>query len=338
MVGGGSFERRTSLYLRPSPPYRHPIMRESLHHRGGRAPSSSIALIIILTIVASSQYYNHDTVLVVNAFTSLIPKSKTSHHFFFTTTWHDVRTTATTYKQTNLHSSTINDEETISSSSSSSSNHHGATSPSKQIIEQFLVNYGKSLDEGYKWADEFGFTDNVDDADEDNGHQQQKTAEGAFYALFSAIRKMEDTTTTSTTNADADEKEQQQLLGLNGTPFYIPSKLLHQVESSSSNDTDEHQQQQQQQQHQLFTNYFHFEHLSNALEEDFLDAQRGSTDNRKGWKVNEVSKPLGSSFDDARMTLPQVKKALEVSRSLYVYINICCSLHTNNLLLFLSNV
>lgn len=297
-------------------------MRESLHHRGGRAPSSSIALIIILTIVASSQYYNHDTVLVVNAFTSLIPKSKTSHHFFFTTTWHDVRTTATTYKQTNLHSSTINDEETISSlSSSSSSNHHGATSPSKQIIEQFLVNYGKSLDEGYKWADEFGFTDNVDDADEDNGHQQQKTAEGAFYALFSAIRKMEDTTTTSTTNADADEKEQQQLLGLNGTPFYIPSKLLHQVESSSSND------QHQQQQHQLFTNYFHFEHLSKALEEDFLDAQRGSTDNRKGWKVNEVSKPLGSSFDDARMTLPQVKKALEVSRSLYVY-TICCSLHT----------
>lgn len=297
-------------------------MRESLHHRGGRAPSSSIALIIILIIVAS---YNHGTVLVVNAFTSLIPiSSKTSHHFFFTATWHDVRTTATTYKQTNVHSSTINDEETISSSSSS--NHHGAESPSKQIIEQFLVNYGKSLDEGYKWADEFGFTDNVDE-DEDNGHQQQKTAEGAFYALFSAIRKMEDTTTTSTMNADADEKEQQQLLGLNGTPFYIPSKLLHQVESSSSNGNDEHQQQQQQ--HQLFTNYFHFEHLSKALEEDFLDAQRGSTDNRKGWKVNEVSKPLGSSFDDARMTLPQVKKALEVSRSLYVYIHICCSLHTN---------
>ncbi len=31
--------------------------------------------------------------------------------------------------------------------------------------------------------------------------------------------------------------------------------------------------------------FFTMEHLEKALEEDFLDAARGSTDNRKGWKV-----------------------------------------------------
>ena len=31
--------------------------------------------------------------------------------------------------------------------------------------------------------------------------------------------------------------------------------------------------------------FFTMQHLEKALEDDFLDAARGSTDNRKGWKV-----------------------------------------------------
>jgi len=149
-----------------------------------------------------------------------------------------------------------------------------------QIVDQFLNQYGNSLEEGYNWAKEFGFTD-----DDDNNEHTQKTAEGAFYALFKAIK-----------NIDSMNNSNEKLLGLDGTPFYIPSTLLSKVEGSDSS---------------KLSNFFHFPNLAIALEEDFLDAQRGSTDNRKGWKVSEVSQPTGSSFDDARMTLPQVKTALE---------------------------
>jgi hypothetical protein len=69
-----------------------------------------------------------------------------------------------------------------------------------------------------------------------------------------------------------------------------------------------------------FSSYFHFSHLATSLEEDFLDAQVGSTDNRKGWQVSAVSEPTGSSFDDARMTLSQVEAALEVSTYFVIHI------------------
>ena len=36
-----------------------------------------------------------------------------------------------------------------------------------------------------------------------------------------------------------------------------------------------------------FSGFFTFEDLKKALEDDFLDADRGSTDNRKGWNVSE---------------------------------------------------
>jgi len=139
-----------------------------------------------------------------------------------------------------------------------------------QIVDQFLTQYGNSLEEGYDWAKEFGFTEDDDDI--------QKSAEGAFYALFKAIK-----------NIDSMDNSNEKLLGLDGTPFYIPSTAFG----------------------SQLSNFFHFPNLAIALEEDFLDAQRGSTDNRKGWKVSEVSQPTGSSFDDARMTLTQVKTALE---------------------------
>lgn len=145
--------------------------------------------------------------------------------------------------------------------------------PSTQVVGQFLSLYERSLQEGQGWATEFGFSEQ----------------EAAFYAIFRAIRKL-------------DSPKGLKLLGLNGTPFYIPRSLLAKAEGASwDNGTNK------------FSSYFHFSHLAAALEEDFLDAQVGSTDNRLGWQVSAVSEPAGSSFEDARMTLSQVKAALAVS-------------------------
>ncbi|KAL9185437.1 hypothetical protein ACHAXT_003214 [Thalassiosira profunda] len=156
---------------------------------------------------------------------------------------------------------------------------NGAASPSMPLVEQFLSQYEESLDEGHTWAREFGFAET-----------DEKGAEGAFYAAFRALRHMD--------VAGSDAK----LCGLDGTPFFVPASLLAAAEGASGDG---------EARETAFSSFFHFPHLATALEEDFLDAQVGSTDNRKGWQVAAVSQPTGSSLDEARMTLAQVKTALE---------------------------
>ena len=146
----------------------------------------------------------------------------------------------------------------------------------QQLVDQFLSEYGTSLDEGRQWAHEFGFNE----------------GEGSFYSIFRAIRSMD-------INGSA---ESIKLLGLNGTPFYVSASQLAQVEENNTSGNEGMTR--------LSDFKFHFSHLATALEEDFLDATVGSTDNRKGWQVSSVSQPTGTSFDDARMTLEQVKTAL----------------------------
>jgi hypothetical protein len=51
--------------------------------------------------------------------------------------------------------------------------------------------------------------------------------------------------------------------------------------------------------------------LEQALRDDFLDAARGSTDNRKAWTITDVSQPRGNSFHEARMTYQDVRQAME---------------------------
>lgn len=161
-------------------------------------------------------------------------------------------------------------------------------SPSLSLLEQFITQYQQSLEEGNKWANEFGFAEEGEEA-----------PEGAFYAIFRAIRQVD----AETNNSDGGGSNGgEKLLGLSGTPFYVPGYVLAKAESKHKN---------------AFCDFFHFPHLAKALEEDFLDAQRGSTDNRKGWQVAAVSQPTGSSFNDARMTLSQVKSALEVGTVIF---------------------
>mmetsp|Transcript_5107 Transcript_5107/g.11610 ORF Transcript_5107/g.11610 Transcript_5107/m.11610 type:complete len:248 (+) Transcript_5107:172-915(+) len=231
-----------------------------------RASVASVALAIIPSeIFLANAFMSHSS--LVSSITS------SSRHF--TTHASIIKNEAC---NTKLYS-TIN-AETISS--------NGASSPSMQLVEQFLSQYEASLEEGQQWANEFGFAE-----------KEEQSAEGSFYSIFRAIRGMDSKIGVGLEDCD-------KLLGLKGTPFYIPVALLAKAESASISDSSNSGTN-------MFSNFFHFPHLATALEEDFLDAQRGSTDNRKGWQVSEVSQPTGSSFDDARMTLSQVKTALEVS-------------------------
>ncbi|KAL7552609.1 hypothetical protein ACHAWF_015849 [Thalassiosira exigua] len=157
---------------------------------------------------------------------------------------------------------------------------NAGSSPPSQLVERFLARYEANLDEGRRWAEEFGFVDDDEEAED------ARCAEGSFYAAFRALRDL-----------DSDGGEGEKVLGLSGRPFRVPASLLARAEGSSAND---------------FAGCFRFRpHLAAALEEDFLDAQVGSTDNRRGWTVREVSSPTGTSFEDARMTLAQVESALE---------------------------
>ena len=84
---------------------------------------------------------------------------------------------------------------------------------------------------------------------------------GEFYSLFRAIRQLNP-------------------LGLTGQPFVLRHDELVGLAS--------------------FAGYFTFDDLAQALQDDFLDAGRGSTDNRKGWKVRTLqtqthTHPLGKT-------------------------------------------
>ena len=80
----------------------------------------------------------------------------------------------------------------------------------------------------------------------------------AFHALFSGIRS-------------------SAALGLKGSPFYLKSLDICHALNGVVDINDETAAP--------FCDYFTFDDLAKALEDDFLDANRGSTDNRQGWKV-----------------------------------------------------
>eukprot|EP00554_Chaetoceros_debilis_P007145 CAMPEP_0194075816 /NCGR_PEP_ID=MMETSP0149-20130528/2743_1 /TAXON_ID=122233 /ORGANISM="Chaetoceros debilis, Strain MM31A-1" /LENGTH=663 /DNA_ID=CAMNT_0038756401 /DNA_START=84 /DNA_END=2072 /DNA_ORIENTATION=- len=146
-----------------------------------------------------------------------------------------------------------------------------SVSESGLLDEDILSRITNAAEESKQWADMF------DLADESGA---------AFHALFSGIR--------SSAN-----------LGLKGKPFYLKSSdVLKAMAMGNGNDNEDSNPKDG------FSGFFTFEDLKKALEDDFLDADRGSTDNRKGWKVAAVSTPRGSSFEDARMTLDEVQAAL----------------------------
>jgi hypothetical protein len=81
----------------------------------------------------------------------------------------------------------------------------------------------------------------------------------AFHALFSGIRS-------------------SAALGTKGRPFYLKGEEVRKALGGDDDDDDDSG-------NDPFNGYFTFDDLAKALEDDFLDANRGTTDNRKGWKV-----------------------------------------------------
>ena len=91
--------------------------------------------------------------------------------------------------------------------------------------------------------------------------------EVAAYQLFRSLR---------------DLSSETPLLGMTGRPF-----VLRRSELESA--WHHHQQQQQQTPPPSFVNFFTMNDLQLALTDDFLDAARGSTDPRSGWKVRNMN-------------------------------------------------
>lgn len=102
-------------------------------------------------------------------------------------------------------------------------------------------------------------------------------SEAAFYALFKGIRNVVP-------------------LGLKGQPF-----VLHEADVLKATNIDEN----------VFKGWFDRKELEKAVNDDFLDADRGSTDANRGWQVASVSEPRGNSFEDAKMLFSEVEYALE---------------------------
>lgn len=80
-----------------------------------------------------------------------------------------------------------------------------------------------------------------------------EASEAAFYALFSALAHT--------------------------VPFGVPGQPVHLVKDEIAKALGGDNK------NSPFAGYFTMKDLEKALEDDFLDAARGSTDNRQGWKV-----------------------------------------------------
>lgn len=132
----------------------------------------------------------------------------------------------------------------------------------------------KSARLGAEHAEMFG----LDEEEDDN----TQTSAGMF-ALLDAIK--------ATLSTDGG-------LGLSGHPF-----VLRKAEMERAMETKDGES--------VFDGSFTMKDLQKALDDDFLDASRGSTDNRKGWAISPVSVPKGDSFEEARMTYEDVTAALE---------------------------
>ena len=99
-----------------------------------------------------------------------------------------------------------------------------------------------------------------------------------FYALFEGIRTTPEVT-----------------LGLRGTPFVLKKRDLQAALGGIS-----------------FDGFFSWDDLQTTVQDPytFLEAGRGTTDNRKGWKMAMVANNGGQTYDETRLTWTQITTAL----------------------------
>ena len=116
-------------------------------------------------------------------------------------------------------------------------------------------------------------SDSDDDDNNKNNNRNMNDAYGpvevAAYQLFRSLRDLHASAIVPDANPSSSTTSLLLLFGMKGHPFVIRRSELEHVLPQSSH----------------FVHMFTMNDLQQALEDDFLDAARGSTDPRTGWKV-----------------------------------------------------
>ena len=99
-------------------------------------------------------------------------------------------------------------------------------------------------------------------------------SDAGFYAMFDAIR------------------QSGIALGVKGQPFVLRNEDI----CKSLEETRKGMEGTEEDIESPFAGFFTIDDLAKATEDDFLDAARGSTDNRKGWKVRATDSFANLSF------------------------------------------
>ena len=116
-------------------------------------------------------------------------------------------------------------------------------------------------------------SDSDDDDNNKNNNRNMNDAYGpvevAAYQLFRSLRDLHASAIVPDANPSSTTASLLLLFGMKGHPFVIRRSELEHVLPQSSH----------------FVHMYTMNDLQQALEDDFLDAARGSTDPRTGWKV-----------------------------------------------------
>mmetsp|Transcript_43072 Transcript_43072/g.48753 ORF Transcript_43072/g.48753 Transcript_43072/m.48753 type:complete len:821 (-) Transcript_43072:44-2506(-) len=189
------------------------------------------------------------------------------------------------------------------------------------ILEQIR---SKSTRLGQDYADTFGLDTDYDKENEDNTNNNSKVIQytsAGLYAVLDAIK----TTLVIRKEKDSDDNNSNDNsstsntigFGLSSHPFVLRKQELEKAMlpvsdlSDSSSSSNKSKSKSKTSKFVLFDGAYTMRDLEQAVEDDFLDASRGSTDNRKGWKIAPVSIPKGDSFEEARMTYDDILLALD---------------------------
>jgi hypothetical protein len=143
---------------------------------------------------------------------------------------------------------------TFSALSATVQQQSGTTDPSSGLDHDILSRIADAAASSREWAQDFDLV----------------SESGAlFHALFSGIRS-------------------SAALGIRGKPFYLKSEDVMRVTMKDHEGVHE-EEEEEDMGNKGFVGFFTFDDLAKALQDDFLDASRGSTDVRQGWKVGDFA-------------------------------------------------
>mmetsp|Transcript_31397 Transcript_31397/g.75949 ORF Transcript_31397/g.75949 Transcript_31397/m.75949 type:complete len:812 (+) Transcript_31397:223-2658(+) len=291
------FHSNNKIRMRRSPA---PTSKDINNGEGGGRGGSGSALKMIMVLMTMMTIFVMTMTACPSTVDALVPPtikqrtSASSSRLTFTTTTRRQMSSTSTSKTTTTKKKTTTTTTT-----------ELITNESKVLADAILQQMeDESLKLGLTHSEMYGLDEDDEDEDQDSSSKKTTTTTCAgLYALLHAISK------TAT-------------LGLKGRPFVVRKSELERImmlvmSSSSSQSSSSSSSSSQSQMTKMFASWFTMDDLELALEDDFLDAARGSTDKNKAWQITTVSEPLGDSFEEARMTIEDVNKALELGTVIF---------------------